>query len=223
MSADKENTEFRSVDEVLNRILTDMDDILNIKSSDIPNIDLYMDQVLGFLDDKLKNAQRSFDDEEEKILTKTMINNYAKNDLLPPPVKKKYSKEHMMILIFIYYFKNFLSINDIQTMIKPITENYFDNDETMSLETLYEEILNLGEERIPLLKEDLVDKYKASLSAFPDMKGEEGDYLRLFTYICLLSYDVFVKKILIEQFVDEIKNKEILREQADKKKGEKKK
>lgn len=223
MSADKENTEVRSVDEVLNRILTDMDDILNIKSSDIPNIDLYMDQVLGFLDDKLKNAQRSFDDEEEKILTKTMINNYAKNDLLPPPVKKKYSKEHMMILIFIYYLKNFLSINDIQTMIKPITENYFDNDETMSLETLYEEILNLGEERIPLLKEDLVDKYKASLNAFPEMKGEEGDYLRLFTYICLLSYDVFVKKILIEQFVDEIKNKEILREQADKKKGEKKK
>ncbi len=59
---------------------------------------------------------------DDKILTKTMINNYAKNNLLPPPVKKKYSKEHLLVMIFIYYFKNFLSIKDIETMLTPITE-----------------------------------------------------------------------------------------------------
>ena len=66
--------------------------------------------------------------EEDKILTKTMINNYAKNNLLPPPEKKKYSKEHMLVLIFIYYFKNILSIKDIETLLKPITDNYFHSD-----------------------------------------------------------------------------------------------
>ena len=84
-----------------------------IKPEEIPNIDLYMDQVTTFMNDHLSDAKRR---EDDKILTKTMINNYAKNNLLPPPVKKKYSKEHMLLLIFIYYMKSFLSITDIQEL-----------------------------------------------------------------------------------------------------------
>ena len=59
-----------------------------VKPEDIPNIDLYMDQVTTFMDSQLATSKRH---EDDKILTKTMINNYAKNDLLPPPEKKKYS------------------------------------------------------------------------------------------------------------------------------------
>ena len=208
------NDLLKSITESLNRIDY-------IKAEDIPNIDLYMDQVTSFLDTRLRSTTRN--KEEDKVLTKTMINNYAKNDLLPPPVKKKYSKEHMMVLIFIYYFKNFLSISDIQTMIKPITDEYFDTEGNLSLEDLYSEIFNLGGDRIPLLKEDLIDKYKSSLDAFPEVSGEDGDYLRLFTYICYLSYDIFIKKLLVEQLIDEVRNKEILREQKHKNKGDKKK
>ena len=82
-----------------------------INPEDIPNIDLYMDQVTTFVDEQLASLKR-FDD--DKMLTKTMINNYTKSNLLPPPNKKKYSKNHMLMLIFIYYLKNFLSISDIQ-------------------------------------------------------------------------------------------------------------
>ena len=56
-----------------------------IKPDDIPNIDLYMDQVTTFMDEHLASSKR-FDD--DKILTKTMINNYTKNKLIPPPQKK---------------------------------------------------------------------------------------------------------------------------------------
>ena len=90
-----------------------------IRAEDIPAIDLYMDQVTTFMDKALKNTTRY--PENDKVLTKTMINNYAKNDLLPPPVKKKYTKEHMLVLIFIYYYKNILSITDIQTLLEPLT------------------------------------------------------------------------------------------------------
>ena len=89
------------MDDLLNSILSSMDRISYIKTDEIPNIDLYMDQVTTLMDKKLKNASRY--PGEDKILTKTMINNYAKNNLLPPPVKKKYSKEHVLILIFIYF------------------------------------------------------------------------------------------------------------------------
>ena len=74
------------------------------------------------MEEQLVSSKRYADD---KILTKTMINNYAKNKLLPPPEKKRYSKEHVLMLIFIYYFKNILSINDIQTLLTPIAQKYF--------------------------------------------------------------------------------------------------
>ena len=55
-----------------------LDRIQHIKVEDIPNIDLYMDQVTTFMENKLKSSVRN--PEEDKVLTKTMINNYAKND-----------------------------------------------------------------------------------------------------------------------------------------------
>ena len=86
-------------DNLLSSILESLDRIHHIKLEDIPNIELYMDQVTTFMEHNLKSSLRN---PEDKILTKTMINNYAKNDLLPPPVKKKYSREHIIMLIFIY-------------------------------------------------------------------------------------------------------------------------
>ena len=85
---------------LLESILESLDRIDYIHPEDIPGIDLYMDQVTTFMDSQLKRSKRY---EDDKILTKTMINNYAKNRLLPPPEKKKYSKEHMLLLIYIYY------------------------------------------------------------------------------------------------------------------------
>ncbi len=203
----KEYTE-RSFDEVLNSILDEMDRILNIKSNDIPNIDLYMDQVLSFLDEKLDYTRRNTDSGEEKVFTKTMINNYAKNHLLPRPVNKKYTKEHMMTLIFIYFFKSNLSINDVYSIINPITDNYFDGHGEITFDEMYDEILRIGEERIGLLRNDIQDKYRASMETFSEIEGEEGEYLRLFLLISLLSYDVFIKKMLIEQLIDEVRKKE---------------
>ena len=89
--------------DLLQSILASFDRIDYVKSQDIPNIDLYMDQVTTFMDKNLRKSSRY--PENDKVMTKTMINNYAKNDLLPPPIKKKYSKEHVLVLISIYYYK----------------------------------------------------------------------------------------------------------------------
>ena len=79
--------------EILN-LLRSIQNIDYITPDEIPQIDLYMDQVTTFMDEHLRSSKRF---EEDKILTKTMINNYTKNNLLPPPVKKKYSSEHMPV------------------------------------------------------------------------------------------------------------------------------
>ena len=113
------------IHEFLKEVLDKLQTMDYVKPESLPNIDLYMDQVTTFMDTQLASTKRH---KEDKILTKTMINNYAKNNLLPPPEKKKYSKDHILTLLFIYYFKSILSISDIQSILNPITEKYFGND-----------------------------------------------------------------------------------------------
>lgn len=177
-----------------------------IKPDMIPNIDLYMDQVTTFMDSHLEASKRYPDD---KILTKTMINNYAKNDLLPPPIKKKYSKEHMFILIFIYYLKNILSIGDIQTLLNPLTEGHFtkENKSKLSLEEIYKEIFQLEKEQFLPMQRDVLKKHKRSQTMFSDMEhltSEELEFLQTFSFVCMLSFDVYLKKQLIEKIVDDM-------------------
>ena len=114
-----------NIEDLLNSIQESLDRIEYIRAEDIPEIDLYMDQVTTFMESHLRNTTR--DPASDKILTKTMINNYAKNNLLPPPSKKKYSRDHVLLLIFIYYYKGILSISDIQALLGPITDKFFHN------------------------------------------------------------------------------------------------
>lgn len=188
-------------EDLLNSILASISRIDYIKPEDIPGIDLYMDQVTTFMDARLKSAKRYPDD---KVLTKTMINNYAKNNLLPPPSKKKYSKEHMLLLTFIYYFKNILSITDIQALLAPLTEKYFDGEEGLDLTQIYNEIVELEMAQIVPLKKDIVKRFNLAKESFADVQDEDRDYMQYFSFICLLSFDVYVKKQLIEKLIDEL-------------------
>lgn len=192
-------------EDLINSILASLGRISYIKSEDIPNIDLYMDQVTTFMDKKLKNTTRY--PEEDKILTKTMINNYAKNDLLPPPYRKKYTKEHLLLLIFIYYYKGILSINDIQTLLKPITDKYFGTDEEFNLEHIYDEVFSLEDEQLESLKADVIEKFKVSQATFQDAPEADKEFLQTFSFICVLGFDVYVKKLLIEKLIDDLKSK----------------
>ena len=176
-----------------------------IKPEDIPNIDLYMDQVTTFMEEQLAHSKRY---QEDKILTKTMINNYAKNNLLPSPVKKRYSREHLLVLIFIYYFKNILSINDIQTLLNPITDNYFKSQEKLDLTSIYEEVFSMEKEQIEVLKKELLKDYQTAQNTFTDAPEDEQDFLKLFSFICLLSFDVYMKKTIIEQMIDSLRDKD---------------
>lgn len=185
--------------DMISSILDSVSRIDYIKPEEIPGIDLYMDQVTTFME---KNLQASKRYDSDKILTKTMINNYAKNDLLPPPLKKKYSKEHVLLLIFIYYFKGILSFNDIQALLNPLTAKYFQSDESYQLEDIYREVFRLEKTQIEKLKEDLTEKYNTSSSTFSSAPEEDKKMLQRFAFICLLSFDVYVKKQLIEKLID---------------------
>lgn len=181
-------------------IIRSLQNLDYIKPSEIPNIDLYMDQVTTFMDEHL-NASKRYP--EDKLLTKTMINNYTKNALLPSPTKKKYSKEHMLLLIFIYYFKNILSINDIQNLFHPLTDRFYNSKDNITLEQIYSEVFQMEKEQIDNEVKDVIRKYNKAKGTFQDAKNDEDrEFLETFSFICMLSFDVYTKKMIIERLID---------------------
>lgn len=187
-------------DNLMESIIASLGRIDYIKPEEIPDIDLYMDQLTTFMESHLYKTKRHDDD---KILTKTMINNYAKNDLLPPPDKKKYSREHIMLLIFIYYFKNILSINDIDKLMGPLREDYFNVDgKRLSLEDIYANVFSKSVSQLDQLKEDVKHEAELAHESCKNADPEEAEYLNLFSFICMLGFDAYVKKLMIEKLID---------------------
>ena len=186
--------------ELVSSMLRKMTKLNYIKPGDVPSINLYMDQVTTFMESHLGNLKRSPDD---KVLTKTMINNYAKNHLLPSPDKKKYSRNHMILLTFIYYFKNVLPINDIKTLMSGITEKNFALGSKPELEEIYREVIRYQPEIMEQVRANLDVAENLAEDSFAKLNNnEEKEELKLFTLLCLLSFDVYIKKTLIESVID---------------------
>ena len=191
----QEKKEF--IEEVANRIRS----LDYIKSDDIPEIDLYMDQVIKFMDDHFASLKRY---DGDKMLTKAMINNYTKNKLLPPPEKKKYGQDHMLILIFIYYFKNVLSIKDINSILTPLTENFFEEkDRDVLLRDIYNEVFEVCRGATTDISRSVLKAFDRAKGSFEGEDDEEKKkYLTNFAFIASLCFDVHVKKTIVENMID---------------------
>lgn len=195
----------------LNEILHQLAEIDYVHPEDIPNIDLYMDQVLTFLDQELGTVREAT---EDKAMTKTMINNYTKNQILPSPEKKKYSRDHMLNLIFIYYLKNFLSMKDIKSILDPINERYFGAKEGLGFFDIYSAMVGYESKVARDVTKDIIRKYNLSKEAFADQDDDSRQDLQEFTFICELAFDVFVKKMMIEQYLAERDGKTQTKEES---------
>ena len=119
-----------------------------IEVEDIPNIDLYMDQVTTFMDKCLAHYKRY---DEDKVLTKTMINNYTKAKIFPAPVKKKYSRTHLMLLIMIYHLKSVLSIKDIGILFQTALSEPNKMKQEKMIESIYRGFVFLQKQTITYL------------------------------------------------------------------------
>lgn len=198
----KQDKDDRELQEQFHRMVKES---LFVSADEIPRIDLYMDQVLTFMEEHLKESTR--DPEHDKILTKTMINNYVKNDVLIPPVRKKYGMDHMILLLMVYYLKSYLSIGDIGQVLKPLQERYAGNGagkgDELSLEIIYRTVYeNLGDE-LEAVRTDADRQFERARKAFPDAEGEDAAVLRKFALIARMSTEIYLKKLFIERLLDD--------------------
>lgn len=180
---------------------------------EIPRIDLYMDQVLTFIGERLRGTTRNPD--SDKILTKAMINNYVKNKVVIPPVKKKYSTDHMLLLMVIYYMKNFLMIEDIHKIIGPISDKYarttsYDTSisagkkRRYTLSDIYTEVFHDVRLATDELPGEIRRKLDVAEQSFQNAPEEDRDMLQRLDLICQLCADIYLRKLLIEKLVDEV-------------------
>lgn len=172
-----------------------------ISLTDIPEIELYMDQLLTFLNGKLKPFAREPGD---KILTKTMINNYTKFQLLPPSKNKKYAKEHLLLLILIYQLKSVLSISDIKLLFAPILKDISTpEDDVMPLGDIYSSFLDLK----VLQLDNFTDNFAAKVNSINAMTtaiedNESRNDATVFLIVLMLVAQANTAKFLAERIID---------------------
>ena len=185
--------------EKINEILEGLGLETNLKLDEIPNIDLYMDQLIQLFENKFADSKRN---DEEKILTKTMINNYAKGKLIFPIKNKKYSKEHLILMSLIYQLKGALSINDIQTTLDGINKRIIKED--IEIDSFYNSYLNLSQKNVTDFNEDINERVKDVNEEVSKMEDRNSPYLEQVLMISSLVHMSNLYRKVAEKLVDEI-------------------
>ncbi|MEH7336456.1 DUF1836 domain-containing protein [Neobacillus drentensis] len=162
---------------------------------EIPNIDLYMDQVIQLFENTFAESKRN---DEEKVLTKTMINNYAKGKLIFPIKNKKYSKEHLILISLIYQLKGALSINDIKILLDGVNKKII--KEAINLDSFYNTYLNLTNKNVEDFKMDLQDRESEVKESMDDV----ALYLEQVLMISSLVHMSNLYRKAAEKLIDQI-------------------
>jgi hypothetical protein len=157
-----------------------------------------MDQVTTFIDNKLGNEKR---DKKDKLLTKTMINNYSKAKILTPSKNKRYNKQQMIQLILIYYLKQVLSISDIHDLFKPLFE--LENSEKNLINDIYDIFLNIKKNSMKNVSTMLEEMSDLIAEAAEGKSEKESKDVQMLLTVLMLASQAQACKRAAEAIIDD--------------------
>ena len=170
---------------------------------EIPELDLYMDQVTQLFDSKFNDSKRTKDD---KALTKTMVNNYAKGKLLMSIKNKKYSKEHLILMSLIYNLKGGLSISDIKSSLDKIVKT-FENGEEYPIRELYSLYLKEYKDDLNDVEKTIEEKSNKIESMMTSENIEDDEFQKNFLLLSSFINMSNMYRRMGEKLIDEYFNK----------------
>lgn len=172
---------------------------------EIPEIDLYMDQVIQLFENNFKETKRT---EDEKILTKTMINNYAKAKVFFPIKNKKYTKRHLILISLIYQMKGSLSINDIKGILDPLNERIVTDD--LAIDWLYETFLDQADRNAKIFTESVETSIKDLTESIEAVQGDQEveEYYEELLVVASLAHMSQLYKRAAERLAAKIEDKQ---------------
>lgn len=172
-----------------------------IEANNIPNLDLYMDQVITLFEDKLAHTKRH---EDDKLLTKTMINNYTKDKVLMPAVKKKYTKNHILLMVLLYDLKQILMIGDIKDLFSTMIEEGEVHSKLLAeVYELFTQLKVEGAKAFGDEVEQMNNSITRKLENISLEEIEEIDKLKSMIQVILLTEKANYYKRLAEKIIDE--------------------
>lgn len=186
----------KSFDDIIKELhLTD-----EIKLSEIPKLDLYVEQVIGFIEEHMSHVKRN---EQDKLITKTMVGNYTRDGVLMPSKNKKYNRSHIIMLILIYNLKQILSIEDIKTLFSPIMKDMSTtSDDVIPLEDIYSALLEIKSAELEGFGELVYEKYKLIQDKLENVATKDKDIAEIFMTVIMLVAQANAQKRLAEKLID---------------------
>jgi hypothetical protein len=184
---------FENIDDIIKQLTSSVE----IKVNDIPDIDLYMDQVTTFIENKLGDEKR---DKKDKLLTKTMINNYSKAKILTPSKNKRYNKQQMIQLILIYYLKQVLSIGDIHDLFKPLFEN--EGKDKNLINDIYNSFLSFKKDSMKSASNMLEEMTAVIADSTDNKEVQENEDVQMLLTVLMLAAQAQACKRTAEAIID---------------------
>ena len=164
--------------EELQKTVNDAINDVELKSEEIPAIDLYVDQILNLVSECLKKGSERYHDRQ---LTKTMVNNYSKEGLITPIKGKKYDKEQILQILMIYSLKSTISIGEIKRLIDAMYETEgFDVKELTNMYDRHLEIKDADREQVTEVVDGIIERNELDVS-------DDLDYISLILALTSLS------------------------------------
>lgn len=188
----------------INKLIENMHLKAQLSLEDIPDLNLYMDQVIQLFENKFADSKRN---ENEKVLTKTMINNYAKGKLFFPVKNKKYSSEHLMLISMIYQMKGTLSINDVKQTFETLNEKI--TNHAFQLQDLYKSYLQLDQDNVDFFTEALNEHSDAVHREVAHLDDDDKGYLEQLLMIAVLTNMSNYYRRAAEKIVDVVGNEQM--------------
>lgn len=165
----------------------------------IPDIDLYIDQMVSCLNTELS----LYAEDGQGPITKGMVSNYTKHRMIPGPDGKRYSKDHCIFMLLVYYLKGCFSMDQVQRLMKPILANYSSAwDDNVDMQAYYREILAAVRESEEGLGQRLQERIVETKKFLAD-RGSDDDISELFLLITTLIMRSNEERYLAEKLLDE--------------------
>ena len=191
-------------EEFLNQVMDKYAKTGLLLPDEMPEVELYMDQVVSLLNKELA----VYKEKEQDVFTKSMVSNYVKHKVLPKPENKKYNKEHMVILNMIFQLKSIFQMDEMKVLFKSFVENHESIlEEQYDMEGLYDSLLRSRDKEILQMTNHIHEDIEYVKAVMEEMGTSDDDAHEIMGVILILAiqsnaYRLMARKLLNEYFID---------------------
>ena len=190
----------------IDELVKTLEDIVSFdlpKYRELPTVELYMEQVLKYINGLLSPVAR----EGEKQLTSFMVNNYVKAKMIDEPVKKKYSQEQIGYLIAICMMKPTVSMTDLALLLE-LTQGISSDKKRLFAfwSTMEKSILSMNATKMKGKVDDIIARYEKEVTENPE-QAEENLTNALGFYALRLAIQAQSYKLLSDHILDAVRKR----------------